>query len=247
MRVAVVNERFQEIVFDGRDPIGERILFRDETLEIVGVVPDFAQFREQGLMPAMPWVYSPIQQATVRQFFVTMKTDGDPNALAEPLRAAVWKVDPDQPVSAVQSLSEMIDATLSGPSYVGTLMYQLGMLALALALMGIYGVVAFSVSQQTREIGIRLALGEQTAAVMRGVLRHGAVLAGVGMLIGLPLAFGLLRLFGAALSALDVSSAIRPLPMAATAIVLAFAAIFACYLPARRATRIDPMVALQEE
>ena len=126
-------------------------------------------------------------------------------------------------------------------------MYQLGILALALALMGIYGVVAFSVSQQTREIGIRLALGEQTAGVMRGVLRHGAVLAGVGMVIGLPLAFGLLRIFGAALSELDVGSAIRPLPMLTTPIVLAVAAIVACYLPARRATRIDPMVALQEE
>lgn len=245
--VAVVNRRFQEVVFDGRDPVGERIEFRDETIEIVGVIPDFAQFREQGLMPAVPWVYRPLQQATVRQFFLAVKTEAEPATLTAPLRAAVWKIDPDQPISSIQSLSEFIDMTLSGPAYVGKLMYQLGALALALALMGIYGVVAFTVSQQTREIGIRLALGEQTAAVMRGVLRHGAVLAGIGMLIGLPLAFGLLRLFGAALSSLDVNSAIRPLPMAGTAVALAVAAVVACYLPARRAMQVDPVVALQEE
>jgi putative ABC transport system permease protein len=245
--VAVVNERFREIVFGGDDPVGERVVFQDETLEIVGVIPNFAQFREQGLMPAMPWIYRSFEQAPTRRVYLALATDADPYALTEPLRSAVWKIDRDQPITAVQSLGEFIDQTLSGPSYVGSLMYQLGFLALALALMGIYGVVAFSVSQQTREIGIRIALGEQTGAVMRGVFRHGAVLAGTGMLIGLPLALGLLRVFGAGMSSLNIDSAMRPIPMIVTALILAAAAIVACYLPARRATQIDPVVALQEE
>ncbi len=245
--VAVVNDRFVEVVLGGGDAVGERILFEGETIEIVGVMATIADFREQGIMPAVPWIYRPLEQAPARRLYLALRTAAEPHTLADPLRAAVWKIDPDQPISAIQSLREYIDMTLSGPRYIGALLYQLGFLALGLALMGIYGVVAFSVTQQTREFGIRIALGEQTGSLLRGVLRQGAKLVGLGMLIGLPLAFGLLRLLGSAMSSLNSDAALRPGPMVATLVMLTVAAAIACYLPARRATQVDPVIALQEE
>ena len=199
------------------------------------------------VMLPVPWIYRPLEQAPVRRVFLALRTAGEPHELTAPLQAAIWKIDPDQPIDSILTLREFIDMTLAGPAYVGSLLYQLGFLALGLALMGIYGLVAFSVTQQTREIGIRMALGEQSRSVLRRVPRDGAKLAGLGMLIGLPLALGLLRMLGAAMSALNANAAMRPLPMVMTVIMLAGAATIACYLPARRATRVDPLVALQEE
>lgn len=244
---AVVNERFVEVVFGGAEAIGERIVFEGETIEIVGVMANIAQVREEGMIPAVPWIYRPLEQAPSRRVFLAIRTAAAPHTLADALRGAVWTVDADQPVGEVQSLREFIDATLAGPSYIGALMYQLGFLALGLSLLGIYGVVAFSVTQQTREIGIRLALGEQTGSLLRGVLRQGAKLAGLGMLLGLPLALGVLRLLGTAMSTVNSNAVMRPGPMVATVALLALAATIATYFPARRAALVDPVVALREE
>ena len=257
----IVNERFvQEFadLFDEAGVVGERIQAHGQTWEIVGVVAEFAQSRMHGLEPARSWIYLPYDQYPTRGFQVVVRAAGSSTASADPreidalaaslapaLRRLVWSIDETQPVSDVQTVNAHIEHTLAGPQFIVRLLAGVGALALALAAMGIYGLTSFTVALQTREIGLRMAIGAQSSQVIRQFARSGLQLSLAGLLLGVPLAFVVMRLFDTALDGLG--SAISFLPLVAVASVLGAVGLVASYIPARHATRIDPLAALQQE
>jgi len=249
--VILVSQRLVDRFFDGRAPLGDRITIQGESREIIGVVSDVAQERLAGLQPIEPTIYFPMAQRPVRVIRALMRGTGDPNSLARPAQEAIWRVDPEQPITAVQTLEEFIETQLAGPDMLVQLLYTVGILTLALAAIGIYGVMAYAVSQQTKEIGIRMALGAAPRAVLTRVTKQGIKLAAIGLLIGTPAAFAVGRLVlqipssipdGLVLE-IDVSAT----PIIIVSVILAGVGLIASYLPARRATRIDPIVAIRED
>jgi putative ABC transport system permease protein len=253
--VVMVNQRMVERFFDGESPVGRRITIQDESREIVGVVNNIAQTRLAGLEPVFPAVYFPLAQRPVHDMRIVIRTPGDPLQLAGPAQDAVWTVDPDQPIASVQTMDEYIADALAGPTIMSQILFFVGFLALALAAIGIYGVMAYSVSQQTGEIGIRMALGAKPRQVLSRVTRQGATLAGMGLLLGVPGAAAVVLLIAQIMSAAgadglqvaEVGRVLPLLPVIVVSAILASVGLIACYLPARRATKIDPMVALTAE
>jgi putative ABC transport system permease protein len=249
--VILVSQRLAERFFDGRDPVGERLTVQGEPREIVGVVSDVAQERLAGLQPIEPTVYFPMAQRPTRVTRAFLRGPADPQELARPVQEAIWLVDPEQPITAVRTLEEFIETQLAGPDVLVKLLYLVGSLTLALAAVGIYGVMAYSVSQQTKEIGIRMALGAAPRQVLARMTKQGARLAAVGLLVGTPAAWAVGRLIlgipstipGGLVLEIDVSAT----PIIVVSIILASVGLVASYLPARRATRIDPIVAIRED
>jgi putative ABC transport system permease protein len=249
--VILVSQRLADRFFEGRSPVGERITVQGESREIIGVVSDVAQERLAGLQPVDPTIYFPMAQRPVRVNRALIRGTGDPNDLARPAQEAIWRVDPEQPIAAVQTLEEFIEVQLAGPDMLVQLLYTVGSLTLALAAIGIYGVMAYAVSQQTKEIGIRVALGAAPRQVLARVTKQGVKLAAIGLLVGTPAAYVVGRLIlqipttipnGIVLE-IDVSA----MPIIVVSIILASVGFVASYLPARRATRIDPIVAIRED
>ncbi len=250
--VVMVNQRFADQFFDGQDLIGRRITIQEQSREIVGVVKNIAQTRLTGLTPRAPSVYFPLAQRPTRSLRLVARAAADPAQLTGAIQNAVWAVDAEQPIAAVQTVDEYIERQLAGPNLMTQILYVVGFLALALAAIGIYGVMAYSVSQQTNEIGIRMALGANPRDVLTRVTKQGLVLAGVGLLMGIPLAAVLTRLINkmgeaASSEGLGTVMTVAVGPMVGVVMVLAGVGVIACYLPARRATKIDPIVALQQE
>jgi putative ABC transport system permease protein len=250
--VVVVNERLVEQYFGGQDPVGRRITVRGESREIIGVTRNVAQQRLTGLTPTPSSVYFPIAQMPVRSLTVAVRATGDPRQLAEPIQAALWRIDGDLPVTLVRTMDEVVEYELAGPNIMTTVMFATGLLALALAAIGIYGVMAYTVSQQTNEIGIRMALGASSGTVLTLVARQGALLAGMGLLLGIPTSTFVIWFIGVIgeRAGAEGLSSIRSLgmtPVLVVAGVLAAVGLVGCYLPARRATKVDPVLALQQE
>ncbi len=251
--VAVVNQRLVELHFaDGQGAIGRRLMIDGEEHEIVGVAPDVAQTRLAGVVPHDPTVYLPFAQRPVRGLYVVLRSAADPRTLAEPAQRAIWAIDPDQPIAAVKTLEEHVAEQLSGPDVIAKILAGVGLLTLVLAAIGIYGIMAFSVSRQTNEIGIRMALGARPGQILSRVTRQGAVLAGLGLLLGVPASGLVVRLIGGLFEAAErdgmaVERGIAALPIVEVSVLLAAVGLLACYLPARRATRVDPVTALQHE
>jgi putative ABC transport system permease protein len=173
-----------------------------------------------------------------------LRSSGDPTSLAPAAAAAVSSVDSDMPLTDVMPMSRVVGNSIIGIAYVSVMMGVIGFMALILAAVGVYGVMAFTVTERTYEIGVRMAFGAQTSDVMKMIIGRGLLLAGIGLGIGLPVTLGftyVLRDWIFGIGAAD------PVTFGVIAAALLSAALFACWLPARRATRVDPMIALRYE
>jgi putative ABC transport system permease protein len=242
--VMVVNESMARKFWPNQDALGKAILTGDpgkfKRNVIVGIVADSHQLTLD--VPTRPQMFEPTR--SFHQFSIVLRTAGDPKQLANALTAQVLSIDKDRPVTEIKPMSEIVTGTMSEQRFGTSLMIGFAVLALLLASVGLYGVLAYVVSQRTPEIGIRMALGAQRADVLRMVLRHGLVLALAGVAIGIALALAATRLMSSLLYGI---SARDPLTFLATAFILVTIAMIATYIPAWRATRVDPLVALRYE
>jgi putative ABC transport system permease protein len=242
-QVAIISETTARNAFaPGVDPIGKRINVGGQGWRmIVGVAGDA---RLLDLKDARGNVYVPYRQFAYPVSYVAIRSASDPAALTAMVRREVAALDPEQAVMSAMTMEQRVSTALARPRFNAILLNLLSGLAAALAAVGIYGVISYSVTQRTREIGIRLAIGAKRSDVLRLVIRQGMALAGAGVAIGLAASLALTRLMQGLLygvSATDLAT------FAGVALMLGAVAIVACWLPARRATRVDPMVALREE
>jgi putative ABC transport system permease protein len=231
-------ERF----WPGGDPIGQRIQIDETWWTVVGVVSDSVAFELNEETPDL--VYRPQQQDSTRRRFVMVRTAGDPLSFVPAVRAEILAVDAQQPITEIRSMNQVIMTSLGAWLMGIGGISGLGLGALLLAAMGLYGVISYSVSQRTHEIGIRIALGAQPGDILKLVVSQGMRLTLVGVGIGLLAALALTRLMQALLFGVE---ALDPLTFIVAPVLLAVIALLACYVPARRATRVDPMVALRYE
>ena len=247
--VVLVNQRMVIQFFGGEDPVGRRVTVFGESREIVGVVANIAQRRLSGLQALNAAIYFPMAQRPLRGLWIVLRATGDPHTLAAATQAAVWAVDADQPINAIQTMNEHMSSALAGPNLLTQILFVVGGLALGLAAIGIYGVMAYSVSQQTNEIGIRMALGAKPQQILTGVTRQGIKLAALGLVLGAPAAALVVVFISRIFQTGDISDVggIAATPIVLVSATLATVALVACILPARRATKIDPVVALQQE
>jgi putative ABC transport system permease protein len=250
--VVIVNEAFARRYFPLEKALGQKLrlsaparLWNNRqftSFEIVGIARNV---KSAGLSAEVePTYYVPATQAPLTDMTVLVRTQGDPTAIAPAIRQAVWSIDPNQPISEVNTLENIVSGSIAQPRLNMLLMGLFGALALLLAAIGIYGLLSYAVTQRTQEIGIRLALGAQISDVLSLILKQGLALVLVGEALGLAGAFALSRLLRGLLFGVtptDVSTFI------AVSAVLFSVALLACYLPARRATKVDPLIALRYE
>jgi len=249
-RVAVINQAMARRFWQG-SPLGRRVnpqvSNQPNWFTVIGVVEDVKNIGVD--KPAGTELYFLDQQVAQlfggvnRQNF-TVRATGDPALVASAVRAAVRDIDPALPVFGMQVMTDLVADSLVRPRFLSILLGSFSIIALALAAVGIYGVMAYSVSQRTQEIGVRMALGARSSNVMKMVLAQGTKLAAIGVGIGLAGAFALTRLMSTLLFEVSVTD---PATFAAVIALLAAVALLACYVPARRATKVDPMVALRIE
>jgi ABC-type antimicrobial peptide transport system permease subunit len=210
--------------------------------EVVGVART-GRYRTLGETPR-PFMWFNVNQSYDSSMMVLARTQGDPRPLVKAVRGEIQALDSRLPVYGVRTFREHMSWALWGTQLAATLALAVGLLALFLAATGLYGVMAYTVSRRTREIGIRMALGAQRGDVLRLVATQGMGLAGLGVVCGLAAAFPVTRLIESILFGVSPTD---PLTFAAIALLLAAVALLACYVPARRATKVDPMEALRYE
>ncbi len=240
----VVNETMASRYFPGEDPIGRRIRFdeRSPWLTIVGIVRD-AKTRGAAGSPRVE-TFLPYWQVSEPGTFAILKTRSDPAALAAPLRQAIASIDRTVPVIGVTTLSAMVSDSIAQPRFFALLGAGLAALALVLAAIGIYGVMAYAVAQRTTEIGVRIALGARRGEVFRLILRDGLTITAAGVVLGVA---GSLLVARTLATLLFRVAPWDPVTLGSTAAILVAVATLACVLPARRATRVDPVEALRAE
>lgn len=246
-RVAVLSESLRRRYFSGENPIGKFIRFRpdgpnSQWFAIVGIAGDVKYHPYERLDE--PVLYVPYSQSPDMLANLSVRTGGDPSVLASAVRARIAAVDPDQPIFEMGPLSRVISNAILGSSYVAVMLTVLGAMALVLACVGVYGVMAFAVTERTHEIGVRLALGAHPRDVLRLILRRGVILTLVGLLIGLPVAIGVAQVLANLLY--GVSSADAAIFSGVTLLMCAIA-LLACYIPSRQAMQVDPVNALRHE
>jgi len=249
--VAIVNETMARQYWPGQSVLGRRFKLGDPKedipwREIVGVVGDV---RQMGLdAPVKAEMYLPYQQVTDHPWFmprdIVVRTSGEPFSLVGSIRQAVREVDPDQPVSNIATMSELLGEEGAQRRLGMIMLAAFSVLALLLASIGIYGVLAYFVTQHTSEIGVRMALGASQQNILVMILKRGMGMTLLGVAIGLVSAFALTRLMS---SLLFEVKAVDPLTFVLVPLVLAVAALLASYIPARRAMKVDPLVALRYE
>jgi predicted permease len=247
-KIALINKTMADQLWPNQDPIGKRIKFpgNDQNPQpwrsIVGVVNDVSQYALDQKAPMQ--IYLPHKQFPTSFNTIVVKTAGDPETMTASVRGAILSVDKDQAVYNVATLQQLQADSISIRRFFMLLLVVFAVLALTLAVIGIYGVISYAVTQRTQEIGIRMALGAGAAEVMKLVLRSGMTLAVIGVLIGLAGAFGLTRLLATLLFGVRPTDA---LTFVIVSVAVIGAALLACYIPARRATKVDPLVALRYE
>ncbi len=243
--VAIINETMARRVFPGEDPLGKRLTIdymeRRVGLEIVGVVADTKQMVGEATNIQIYDCY--LQRPWLSSAFV-IRTDGDPSALSTAAQKAVREVDASRAATAVKTMEQLLSESIAQPRFYAQLLAAFACVALLLAAVGVYGVMSYTVTQRTHEIGVRLALGARGGDVVRMVVRQGMTLALFGVLAGLAAAFALTRVMSSLLY--DVS-ATDALTFALVSLILTTAALIACLVPALRATKVDPMEALRYE
>lgn len=247
-RIVVVNETFAKRFFPNSDAIGRRIRLGKLTAEfpwatVVGVVGDV---RGSALdAPPQPTMYWPVAQTHgTPALAIVIRTDGDPGALGSAVRSAIAEIDAAQPIYDLQTLDDLVAKSLGQRRFTLALMLLFGVIALLLSAVGIYGVMAFAVTQRTQEIGVRMALGARATDVLKLIVGSGMSLAAIGVGIGLVGAFAITRLMASLLfgvSPTDIAT------FGLVSVALLMVAFLACYLPARRATKVDPLIALRYE
>jgi len=246
-KVVVVNQTFARLIFSGENPIGKRFGFNADKpteIEIVGVVRDakYGNLREES--PAtfyVPWLQ---ELSRVGAVSFEVRTASDPVVFVTAIRQAVREVDPNLPLAGVKTQVEVANESLRIERLFARLLSLFGLVALLLAAIGLYGVMAYAVTQRTKEIGIRMALGAQRHNVMKLVLCQGMILTLIGVVFGAGSAIGLTRLMKSLLFGV---SATDPVTFIAIALLLVVVALLAAYVPARRAMKVDPLVALRYE
>ena len=257
--VAVVNETVARANWPNEDPVGRRLRLLDAAppargktvmLTVVGVVADA---KNSSLTdPAKQEVFVPLRQrrsavagmGDEREMTLTVRTAAEPQHLVNAIRGEVWALDQNIPVTDVQTMEQILETVTVQQRFNTTLLGIFAVAALVLAAVGIYGVLSYSVTQRTHEIGIRMALGAQTRDVLRLVIVHGMKLALAGVVIGLGGAFVLTRLMEKLLFGVSTSD---PATFASVGLLIPIVALLACYLPARRATQVDPLTSLRHE
>jgi predicted permease len=238
--VAVVNEAFARKYWPGSDPIGRVVQYDSVATTIVGVARDakYSSLNE----PLRPYIYIPIAQDFQASTFLFVRTTGDVTALGPIIRDAIRSIDPLLPAPAVVTMDAATSVVLLPQRVAAAVTGVMGVLGLILAVVGLYGVVAYTVSQRTREIGLRMALGADRGNVLRLILRDGMRLVIIGVGIGMLLAFGATRVMASFLFGV---SPLDPLVFAVIPLGLGAAALVASYLPARKAAATDPLEALR--
>jgi len=246
-RVVIINETFAHRYFPQESPIGKRMKTggperpNSPWMEIVGVVGDA---KYGGLeVAAEPAFYEHYQQASWSDTYIVVRGSSEPRALATSVRQAVWSLDKDLPIANVHTMEDLLSESVARPRFRTFVFLVLGTLAIVLAVTGIYGVISYLVSQRTREIGIRVALGAQRRTVVNLIIRQGMSLALVGAVIGLIAALALTRLMTGLLYGVEATD---PLTFVSITILLLLVSLAACWIPARRAAKVDPLVALRD-
>jgi putative ABC transport system permease protein len=244
-RVAIINETMARQFFPNEDPIGKRINITngpDTWRQIIGIVGDIKQYGVDKATSAQ--AYEPFAQVPFNSINVVIRTKGPPAALLGALRPAVYAVDKDQPVGTIRPLEEIVADSISRQRFAMTLLTVFSAVALVIAAVGIYGVMAYNVVQRTSEFGIRMALGAQQGDVLRLVLTQGGKLIGLGLVVGLIATLAASRAMG---SMLFNTSSYDPLTLSSITLLLGAVALIACFFPANRATKVNPIEALRVE
>jgi len=240
-KVAIINEAFAHAFFPNQDPIGKSV-HMDVGVQIIGMVNDV---RNKNLPESpMPAIYLPQDQFPTSRRFVVVHTAGDPTTLADMARRQIWSIDKDQPIESTSTMSQIVSDASAETHFYLAMLGAFALVALALTSIGVYGATSYAVTQRTRELGIRMALGAQGAAVIRLVIARGVILTIIGVMAGLLGSFGLTRLMKGLLFGVTATD---PLTFVTVAIAISLIGFLACYLPARRATKVDPMMALRCE
>ena len=251
-KVVVVNQTFANKVFPNQNAIGKRFTYdtsKPDELEIIGVCGDAKYATQRDEIP--PTVYSSYRQERPLSYATfEVRTAADPNSIVAGVRDAVRQVDSNLPVSGIKTQVEQADETLRMERLFAKLLTLFALLAQQLAAIGLFGVLAYTVSQRTHEIGIRMALGADRSSVLKMIVRQGMTLAVLGVIVGLAGAYVLTKYLESWISLSKMLFGVKvsdPLTYAVIAILLTIVALIACYIPARRATKVDPLIALRYE
>jgi predicted permease len=240
--VWIVNEAFKRRYYPNESPVGQVLHMGPASIQIIGVVGDF---RQKSLTePAEPTAYIHYPQNMRVGMSIAVRTKGDPLRYANAVREAIWSVDRDQTITNVETMSSIVGGNVARPRLLATLLLLFGMMGLTLGVLGIYGVLAYTVSQRRQEIGVRVALGASPRSVLQLVIGQGMMLAGAGVVAGVAGALLLTRIMAAVLY--DVRTT-DPATFVMVVVVLLASALLASWLPARRALRIDPVQALRSD